>query len=198
MRNPLLGLSVLALVAGACGGATGAGGPTTATTGSALLSTTASTTVAVHPATCTRQWQAISPNTSLNPPPARPDLASSVVPPGPTFLTVCRYAGLNQEVEAGTLEQSHVVTGAELAAFVTYVDEPTWQVVLPGTAQEYSCPASEGLVDLLRFVYASGPGVTVSVDLDGCTFVSNGSRTVQSGSIGMRLTPWVGIDRLLQ
>jgi hypothetical protein len=128
----------------------------------------------------------------LNPPPTRPGLASTLVPPGPTLLTVCRYAGLNQAVTAGTMVQSHVVTGSQLPAFVTYIDQPTWPVIPTGAV--YHCPASQGRVDLLQFVYPSGPGVDVSVDIDGCSFVSNGPRTVSGATIGTRLTAWVGID----
>ena len=180
MCNPLLGVGVLVVVAAACGGTRAADGPTTS-----------STTVPVGAAACPRQWVHSS-NSSLNPPPARPGLANTLVPPGPTFLTVCRYAGLNQAVTAGTLVQSHVLTGSQLPAFVTYIDQPTWQVIPKGAV--YSCPASQGRVDLLQFVYPSGPGVKVSVDIDGCRFVSNGSRTVSGGAIGTRLTAWVGID----
>ena len=124
----------------------------------------------------------------------RPGLSKTLVPEGPTFLTICRYAGLDQKVKAGTLERSRVVTGAELAAFVKYVDEPTWQTVNPHTT--YMCPMSIGLVDLLEFVYPSGSPVVVSVDLDGCPFVSNGYRTVWGGSLGARISSFVGSDTL--
>jgi hypothetical protein len=115
------------------------------------------------------------------------------VPAGPTVLTVCRYAGLNQSVPAGTLERSTVVTGAPLAALVAYIDQPSWSVIPQGTA--YGCPMSEGQVDLLRFAYSAGPGVSVTVDIGGCSFASNGARTVQGSSIGGRLTSLVGTDR---
>ena len=108
---------------------------------------------------------------------------------------MCRYAGLNQPVKAGTLAQSHVVTGPDLAQFVAYLDMPTWQVIPAGAV--YNCPSSAGRIDLLRFDYLAGPQVTVTVDLDGCGFVSNGARTIGgggSGGIGLRLTGWVGSD----
>jgi hypothetical protein len=107
-------------------------------------------------------------------------------------MTICRYAGLNQKVKAGTLERSRVVTGTELATFVKYIDEPIYEVVKPGTP--YFCPASFGQTDVLQFVYPSGSTEVVQVDLDGCPFVSNGYRTVWGGSIGARLTAWVGRD----
>ena len=41
-------------------------------------------------------------------------------------------------------------------------------------AARYNCPMSIGSLDILQFVYASGPDVTLSVDVGGCSFVSNG------------------------
>ncbi len=110
------------------------------------------------------------------------------------YLTVCRYAGFNQKVSAGTLERHLVVAGSALATFVEYVDEPTFQVVNPNTP--YFCPMSTGQVDLLRFVYQSGSPLDVQVDVDGCPFVSNGYRTVWGGLIANRVAAWVGKDSL--
>jgi hypothetical protein len=116
-----------------------------------------------------------------------------MVPPGPSSLSVCRYAGVNQPDEAGTLERSHVVTGPALAQLVAYLDMPTWQVIPAGAG--YNCPLSQGRVDLLQFDYPSGPGVTVTVDTDGCRSASNGVRTVAGDEIGAHLARWVGTDR---
>jgi hypothetical protein len=121
-------------------------------------------------------------------------LSNTLVPSGPSYLTICRYAGFNQKVKAGTLERSRVVTGSALAAFVKYLDKPTWQRIEPG--KTFFCPMSIGLIDLLQFVYPSGSQVVLSVDVDGCEFVSNGSLTVWGGSIVPRVTAWVGRDSL--
>ncbi len=146
------------------------------------------------PVTCAGHWGFDTPITSLNRRAPRPGI-STLVPSGPSYLTICRYAGLDQKVKAGTLERSRVVTGAALVAFVNYLDRPTWQRVEP--AKAYFCPMSIGLVDLLQFVYQSGSPVVLSVDVDGCEFVSNGSLTVWGGSIVPRLNAWVGRDSLL-
>jgi hypothetical protein len=110
------------------------------------------------------------------------------------YLTVCRYAGFNQKVSAGTLERRLVVAGSDLATFVKYIDEPGFETVNPNTP--YMCPMSTGQVDLLRFVYQSGSPVDVQVDVDGCPFVSNGHRTVWGGLIANRVAAWVGKDSL--
>lgn len=111
-------------------------------------------------------------------------------------MTVCRYAGLNQKARFGTLEASRVVTGPALGAFVVYADQKGWQVLKNGVS--FGCPMSQGSVDLLEVVYASGSPLNVSVAIDGCLLVSNGSRTVLAGGIGAHLTPWVGVDSLPQ
>jgi hypothetical protein len=148
------------------------------------------TTTAVAP--CPRRWDPSTPD-PIDPSPARPGLADTLVPTGPTSLSVCRYAGLDQPDEAGTLERSHMVTGRALAQFVADLDMPTWQVIPSGAI--YNCPSSQGRVDLLQFDYPSGPAVTVTVDTDGCRFSSNGVRTIAGDEIGVRLSRWVGTDR---
>jgi hypothetical protein len=167
----------------ACGGVTGAVQPTT------TVAITPATTTAF--ASCPQRWDP-SAATPIDPSPGRAGLADTLVPPGPSSLSVCRYAGLNQPATVGTLEQSHVVIGPALAQFVAYLNLPKWPVIPAGAI--YNCPLSDGRVDLLRFDYPSGPGVTVTVDMDGCRFVSNGVRTIGGGEIGMRLTGWVGSD----
>ncbi len=164
----------------ACAAATGAVQPTI----------TLAPTTAVAP--CPQRWGPSAP-TPVDPSPARPGLADALVPLGPSSLSVCRYAGLNQPDAEGTLERSHVVTGPALTQFVAYLDMPTWQVIPSGAI--YNCPLSQGRVDLLRFDYPSGSGVTVTVDTDGCRFASNGERTVPGDAIGARLARWVGTDR---
>ena len=59
-------------------------------------------------------------------------------------MTICRYAGLDQKVKFGTLEASHVVSGAELSDFVGLSDR---QAVENGAS--FGCPMSQGSVDLL-------------------------------------------------
>jgi len=97
-------------------------------------------------------------------------------------------------VKAGTFERYRVVGGSDLAAFVKYIDGPTFVTVNPNAP--YFCPMSTGQVDLLRFVYPSGSPVDVQVDVGGCPFVSNGYRTVWGGLIANRVVAWVGRDSL--
>jgi hypothetical protein len=208
LRGPLLVVALLAALAAIGGGievarAQGAAPTTTkpsvarsvstiskhSRTGSAKRTTTK--VVDSTPARCPRNWSPGPSQQVLNKS-ARTGLSNILVPAGPTFMTVCRYSGLNQKVPEGSLERSLVVSGTTLSGFVTYADLKTWQVVRPGTA--FGCPMSEGLVDALLFVYPSGPDVTVTVDIDGCPLATNGSRTVWAESIGSRLTAWVGRD----
>jgi hypothetical protein len=107
-------------------------------------------------------------------------------------VTICRYAGLNQQVPVGHLERFRVLVGSQLAGLVAYVDHPGWQTVpLNGV---FSCPMSTGAVDIMRFGYSSGPDVTLSADVNGCPFVSNAQKTVWGGAIGQRLAEYVGSD----
>jgi hypothetical protein len=122
---------------------------------------------------------------------ARSELSSVLVPKGPVYMTVCRYAGLNQTISAGVLERSRVVTGTALARFVDFADQH-WEVIAPNSV--YFCPLSRGSVDTLGFVYPSGPQVALSVDISGCEFASNGTETVAGSAIAQQLTQWVGVD----
>jgi hypothetical protein len=144
---------------------------------------------------CESSLSAAAPSLSrLNPDP-RNGLADALVPTSPSAplsVTICRYAGLNQQVPAGDLERSRVLGGSQLAGLVAYVDDPGWETVSINEA--FSCPMSIGSVDVMRFVYSSGPGVTLSVDINGCPFVSNGQKTVWGGAIGQRLAEYVGTD----
>jgi hypothetical protein len=166
----------------------------TSTSTPTSTSTATAPTLPLRPGTCPQRWGYDTRLTSLNKNAPRPGLSESLVPdaPGPVYLTVCRYAGFNQKVSAGTLDRYLVVAGSDLATFVKYIDGPGFESVNPNTP--YMCPMSTGQVDLLRFVYQSGSPVDVQVDVDGCPFVSNGHRTVWGGLIANRVTAWVGKD----
>ena len=145
-------------------------------------------------ASCLPTWVSGTSQTPLNPNP-RPGLAEVLVPASPVspvYVTICRYAGLNQNVKEGDLERSQVLMGAQLSGLVTYLDNPSWQKV-PANGV-FACPMSIGSIDILQFAYSGGPNVTVSVDIDGCPFVSNGQRVVSSAGIGQRLADYVGSD----
>jgi hypothetical protein len=159
-------------------------------------------TSSLRPGTCPQRWGYDTRLTSLNRSAPRPGLSKTLVPDGsgsgsgsgPEYLTICRYAGLNQKVNVGALERHLVVAGSDLTTFVEYIDGPGFETVNPDTP--YMCPMSTGQVDVLEFVYRSGSPVDVQVDVDGCPFVSNGYRTVWGGLIANRVTAWVGKDSL--
>lgn len=205
----LVGLAGVMLLAAACASGTGAGAGASTTTSHPATSThplsshphpstptTQARTSSLRAGTCPQRWAYDTRLTSLNRKAPRPGLSEKLVPddPGPLYLTVCRFAGLNQKVKPGTLERYRVVGGSALQAFVKYIDESIFVPVNPNTP--YMCPMSTGQVDLLQFVYRSGSPVDVQVDVDGCPFVSNGYRTVWGGSIASRITAWVGRDSL--
>jgi hypothetical protein len=130
----------------------------------------------------------------LNPDP-RDGLAGALVPISPTApisVTICRYAGLDQQVKSGDIERSRVLVGQQLANLVGDVDNPGWQTV--SFVGPISCPISTGAVDSMRFVYSSGPDVTVSIAVNGCEFLSNGRRTVWGGPVAQTLAEYVGSD----
>ena len=117
-------------------------------------------------------------------------LSGPLVPPGPAYLTVCRYAGFNQKVSIGTLERTKVLSGPTLSSFVDLLDGTRWTSPLGA----YSCPIDFGELDLLHFVYGSGPQFTLSVDPRGCELVSNGSSVVIGARIASVVAAWVGTD----
>jgi hypothetical protein len=118
-----------------------------------------------------------------------------LAPEGPIYVTICRYAGLNQEVRPGQLERSDVLDGSQLDGFVRYLDTTKWETVPRNGA--FNCPASEGSTDILIFRYPDLSQATVSVDIGGCPFASNGQMTVWGYAIGQRLAQWVGSDSQL-
>jgi hypothetical protein len=97
---------------------------------------------------------------------------------------------LNGQAAAGSLVRSKVVWGSALDDLVVLFNSPQWQVVTgPPT---YNCPSDDGENDVVRFIYSSGPSVDVTIDLGGCTFASNGVRTVAGYELGQRLASLVG------
>ena len=187
----LLALTATVLLTAACTSAPGRSAPTTARPTKPLSSVTPSktkTAVAVRPAWCPASWKSSSASLNSH---EHPGSSTELIPPGAGDMTICRYAGLNQKVKFGTLEASHVVSGAELSDFVGLSDR---QAVENGAS--FGCPMSQGSVDLLELIYATGPQVDVSVSIAGCSFASNGSRTVNGSEIAARLAAWVGSDPL--
>ena len=112
-------------------------------------------------------------------------MADALVPVGPSAAVVCRYTGTG-----ATPVRSFAVPPSAFAPLVAEMDSTRWQVITQPAV--YSCPAWDGSEDLVRFAYPSGPDVTVAVDLGGCRFATNGTRTVTGTDISQYLARWVG------
>jgi hypothetical protein len=182
----------VALLAGACTSGTvltSGGGASSTTVGkSSTAHPTSDRVNSVKSAVCPRSRSNQPLRSGNNSLLGRPGLSRDLVPVGPVFLTACRYAGLNQALKAGTLENSITRSGAALAKFVALLDSPSLQVVKPGSV--FGCPMSQGRSDLLLFVYRSGPGVAVSVSTDGCQMISNGVQTRWGSQVVSTLASW--------
>jgi hypothetical protein len=128
------------------------------------------------------------PATGVATPPAtttRAGVHDALVPAAPVAAVVCRYPG-----PGTTATRSSVVPEAALPALVTEMDSTRWPVISrPAT---YSCPMWDGSEDVAGFAYPSGPDVTVVVDVGGCGFASNGTRTVNGYDISRYLARWLG------
>ncbi|MBO0880947.1 MAG: hypothetical protein J2P17_11510 [Mycobacterium sp.] len=106
--------------------------------------------------------------------PAQPaDAAVRLVPGAPSVATVCRYHGFNQTVPRGTLARRAIVRGNTLAALVAGLNTAPLDRGVPST-----CVVDFGEAILIVFGYASGPPVTVSIDVGGCRFARNGQQLV--------------------
>jgi hypothetical protein len=190
-RMPLttaMGVAALSCLLAACGAGAGAAGPGPGGTAKPTGAPQVPPSGQVKPAQCPSHASSggasgIVPVSGLG------NMSVPFVPPGPRWATVCRYAGLNWRVPAGTLERSRVVSGPALAQLVSLADH-----AVPVARRSYNCPMSQGLFDLLFFVYPDGKTVTVTVALDGCVFAHNADRTVWAGSIAALLKSWVGQD----
>ncbi len=98
----------------------------------------------------------------------RPGLDKALVPGRPAGGRACRYYGLNDKNPLH-LATSALLTPAQAATLAEGINVGS---IAPG--KEGTCPADEGSVDTLTFVYHTGPGVGITIRLTGCQFVSNG------------------------
>lgn len=145
---------------------------------------------AVHPIACPVRG-AIQPALAVpNQPRVRSGLAIHLVPPGPTYATICRYAGLNVTPDPRGLVRSAELVGPKLEALVALMNSPDRQIIVH--PEYYNCPLDDGQADLVEFYYAPGPAVTVTVEVTGCGFASNGVRTVAGYGLARRLAVLAG------
>jgi hypothetical protein len=68
------------------------------------------------------------------------------------------------------LAASHLLTPAQVSALMAAINNS--KIVPPGEA--FSCPADDGSVDSITFLYPTGPNVHVIHDNTGCRFLHNG------------------------
>lgn len=92
-----------------------------------------------------------------------------MVPGRPAGGRACRYYGLNDKKPLH-LATSALLTAAQAATLAAAIN--VGHLIPPGT--EGTCPADEGSVDTLTFVYHTGPDVGITLRLTGCQFVTNG------------------------
>lgn len=116
-----------------------------------------------------------------------PGTATTLVPGRPAGLLACRFHGLNQPQAAGSFAAAATFAPAN---FVTALNGATVPPIGAG-----ACPVDFGEVIVLRFVYANGHMLTVNVDPAGCTWATNGDRTVYTPqSVLSALGAIVGLD----
>lgn len=100
-----------------------------------------------------------------------PRTRTTLVPGGPTGLTLCRYRGLNpQPKRAGTLLRSRRIdNAAKIAQLASALSG-----LPPFPAGGFACPSDDGSEIVARFTYPHAPVDPVVVDLTGCQGVGNG------------------------
>ena len=94
-----------------------------------------------------------------------------MLPEGSIAARACRYVGLNDETPL-RLAATHLLTVAQIANLKAAIDDS--EVVPLG--ESFSCPADDGSVDSVTFVYPTGLDVRVIYDHNGCRFLHNGVR----------------------
>jgi hypothetical protein len=95
---------------------------------------------------------------------------ATLVPRGARGVLLCRYHGLNTRYEAGTLAYSRPVTKGKR------VDRLAGELnaLRPLGPGPIACPADFGANVMAFFHYTKAPDDAVSVELSGCSLVSNG------------------------
>ena len=140
----------------------GGHGSTAASTASTAAPGPSSSTTAAQAAVCDSTAPADVPVHQ------RDGTQTTMVPGRPDRLLGCRYHGLNQPEPVRTLASSAALPAGELAALVNAVRIPP-----PGSPVP-NCPADFGETYVLRFGYADGTDLVVTVGRGGCRVVSNG------------------------
>jgi hypothetical protein len=108
----------------------------------------------------------------------------------PASLLACRYYGLNQPQPEGTLASTARLSATPTAALLNSAP------VVDPKSPAPSCPAAFGDEILLIFRYRHPPDLWVTVQMSGCSFITNGARTAFPDPPPLRttLTNAVGQD----
>lgn len=94
-----------------------------------------------------------------------------MVPGHPTSLVACRYLGFNQTQPSGTLAGTAALPATTTAALANSAP------VLDPKGPARHCPADFGDETLLILRYHRPPDLWITVQMSGCSFVTNGIRT---------------------
>jgi hypothetical protein len=97
--------------------------------------------------------------------------ATTFIPGHPSALLGCRYHGLTEP--RGSLAKSASVSPAPIAEALNRAQPITNSGV-------FKCPVDFGETILLLFEYPNGARLTVSIEMGGCEFATNGDRTVRT------------------
>jgi len=162
-RSPYLTVAaLLAVLVAGCSPTSHKPGTTTATSTSALPSTT-------KPAVVPLKCPAHAPGRIA--PHQQPGTATNFIPNHPTKLLGCRYLGDNQPEPAGSLATSATFAPDAIAAELNAA-RPVPKVI------NFMCPIDFGETILLIFGYPNGSRLNVSIASAGCRFAANGDRSV--------------------
>ncbi|MGC9220173.1 MAG: carboxypeptidase-like regulatory domain-containing protein [Solirubrobacteraceae bacterium] len=119
--------------------------------------------------------------------PASGNLQRVMVPAGADEVTVCSYNGGN--VEGHTPQFALTAWGqTRSGATISQITRALDAIKRPAS-YEISCPLDNGAQALVRFTYASGAKVVLTVELGGCGVISNGriSRMPVTGTARARV-----------
>jgi hypothetical protein len=111
--------------------------------------------------------------------PAGGAVAGRLVPSGAGSLLLCRYRGLNAAAGARRLNGTRLITRRpEVASLTRQFD------ALPTSTLMFHCPMDDGSEIAATFLFAHRAAVLVTVELTGCTTVTNGhvTRTAATGA----------------
>jgi len=115
-----------------------------------------------------------------------PAAKRKLAPAGAGAIRLCRYAGLNTAATPGSLVGSRLVRSAPLVGKLVWEFGQLKQAP-PGAV--FACPNDDGSQALALLAYRHGEEVTISVDMTGCSGVSNGDVSRTASGYGTPVGP---------